>query len=82
MEHDDLPLQVGERVMYDNHGAGAGARGVVVGRLGTDCLRVFWNDVSATTTHRCYNLKRATHTNSQLRPRSNPHAHPTRQEPS
>lgn len=58
MEHDDSPLQVGEMVKYDNHGVGVEASGVVVGRLGTDYIRVFWNDLSVTTTHRCYSLKR------------------------
>ncbi len=65
MEHDDQPLQVGETVQYDNHGAGTSASGVVVERLGEDYLRVFWSDLSVTMTHRCYSLKRVAHTRWQ-----------------
>jgi hypothetical protein len=65
MEHDDLPLQVGERVKYDNHGAGAGASGIIVERLRAEYLRVFWSDSSLTTTHRCHSLKRAADTKRQ-----------------
>jgi len=68
MEHDDLPLQIGERVRYDNHGSGVGASGVVVERLSADHIRVFWNDLSVTATHHCYSLKRETDPRTRSHP--------------
>jgi len=59
MRHDELPLQVGDRVKYDNHGVGVhDSSGVIVGRLRDDYLRVYWIDLSVTTTHRCHSLRR------------------------
>jgi hypothetical protein len=58
MEHDEQPLQIGETVTYDNHGVGVAASGVIVERLGEEYIRVFWNDLSVTTTHHCHSLKR------------------------
>jgi len=59
MKHDELPLQVGDRVKYDNHGVGVDdASGVIVERLRGDYLRVYWTDLSVTTTHRCHSLRR------------------------
>lgn len=58
MDYEELPLRTGDVVRYDNHWSASGASGVVVERVGADCVRVFWNDSSRTTTHRCFSLKK------------------------
>ena len=58
MQSQELPLQIGETVMYNAYATGRGASGVIVERIGDDCLRVKWQDVSVPTTHRSHSLRR------------------------
>jgi hypothetical protein len=58
MEHDDLPLQVGDTVRYDHYAAAVGLSGVVVERLDDGYLCVLWNDLAVPTTHYSHNLRR------------------------
>jgi hypothetical protein len=58
MQPDELPLQVGDTVTYNNHVAAMGISGTVVARLGQDILRVKWSDLSVPRTHRGASLKR------------------------
>jgi hypothetical protein len=57
----ELPLQVGEKVKYNDHGLRARlcANGVVVQRLRDDYLQVLWSDTKVPTTHRAHSLIRA-----------------------
>jgi len=59
LEHDELPLKVGDTVTYNNHVAAFGITGIVVERVGQDLIRVKWGDLSLPTTHRSHSLKRA-----------------------
>jgi hypothetical protein len=59
MKRDDLPLQVGEMVKYNDYRSGAGVAGIIVERLGDDYIRVKWGDLSVPTTHRSHSLRRA-----------------------
>jgi hypothetical protein len=56
-EHDELPLQVGETVRYNEYYAGT--TGIIVEKLNDDYLRVHWADMSVPTTHRGHSLRRA-----------------------
>jgi hypothetical protein len=58
MHSKELPLQIGETVMYNAYASGLGVSGVIVERIGEDCLRVKWQDVSVPTTHRSHSLRR------------------------
>jgi len=56
---EELPLQVGDMVTYNNYVAAFGVSGKVVGRLGEELVRGQWSDLSAPVTHHTYSLKRA-----------------------
>jgi hypothetical protein len=58
MNSKELPLQIGETVMYNAYASDRGVSGVIIERIGSDCLRVKWQDVSIPTTHRSHSLKR------------------------
>lgn len=58
MFSNEYPLQIGETVTYNTYAVGRGVSGVIVERVGADCLRVQWQDVSVPTTHRSHSLKR------------------------
>jgi hypothetical protein len=59
MERQEQPLQIGETVRYNAYATGVNVVGVVVERVGSDCLRVKWQDVPVPTTHRSHSLRRA-----------------------
>ena len=58
MDHDELPLQIGDTVTYNNHVSAFGVSGIVVACLGKGCLRVKWSDLLVPTTHRSHSVKR------------------------
>jgi|HubBroStandDraft_3_1064219.scaffolds.fasta_scaffold1103627_1 hypothetical protein len=60
MENQERPLQIGETVRYNAYATAVSVVGVVVERLGNDCLRVQWQDIAVPTTHRSHSLRRAT----------------------
>jgi hypothetical protein len=58
MNRNELPLQIGETVRYNDYASGAGVSGVIVERVGEDYMRVKWGDLPSPTTHRSYSLRR------------------------
>jgi hypothetical protein len=66
MEREELPLEIGEIVKYNDYAAGAGVSGVIVEHLGEDYMRVKWGDLPGPTTHRSHSLRRVSIRQTQI----------------
>jgi hypothetical protein len=67
MVRDEVPLQIGELVVFDYSGSSdLAVQGTVVGHLAGDYVRVRWGDTLAATTHRRDSLRRAPRGNLPL----------------